>query len=44
MDETRRKDIVKWGRDLIIAVIIVPSFLAYLNMKPLVIIAGVTCH
>jgi hypothetical protein len=40
MDSAQRKEISKWGRDLIISVIIVPAILAYFEMSPLVIIAG----
>jgi hypothetical protein len=40
MDSEQRKEVSKWGRDLIISVIIVPAILAYFEMSPLVISAG----
>jgi hypothetical protein len=40
MQPERRKQVGKWGRDLIISVIIVPAILAYLQMSPLVVAIG----
>jgi hypothetical protein len=44
MQPETRKQVGKWGRDLIISVIIVPAILTYLQMSPLVVaIAGIYC-
>jgi hypothetical protein len=40
MDEGRRKELAKWGRDLLIGVVIIPAILAYLDMSAIWIIAG----
>lgn len=40
MDSAQRKEVAKWGRDLIISVVLVPAVLAYFNMSPLVMILG----
>jgi hypothetical protein len=40
MDDKQRKEVVKWSRDLIVSVVIVPATLVYLQMSPLVVIAG----
>jgi hypothetical protein len=39
MDDKRRKEVAKWGRDLIISVILVPAILASFQMNPLIIAA-----
>jgi hypothetical protein len=39
MDNERRKEVAKWGRDLIISVILVPAILAWFQMNPLIIAA-----
>jgi hypothetical protein len=43
MREQRRKEIIKWARDVIISVALVPAALAYFQMSPLVIIVGGAC-
>ena len=43
MDEAQRKERAKWARDLVISVVLVPAFLAWLQMSPVVIVAGGLC-
>jgi hypothetical protein len=43
MDVETREEIAKWGRDLVISVIIVPAILAWFNMSPAVWIIGGLC-
>src|ERR1700722_19217020 len=43
MEEARRKEVSKWVRDLVISVVVVPAFLALLQMSPAIIFIGGLC-
>jgi hypothetical protein len=40
MEERRRKELIKWARDLVISVVLLPAILVYFHVSPPVIIAG----
>jgi hypothetical protein len=40
MDSAQRREVGKWGRDLIVSVVLVPAVLAYFQMSPLIMILG----